>query len=49
MKIRKLLLAVCPLIIVVGFLSGCHTVKGAGEDITQTGETVTNTAQAATT
>ncbi len=47
MKIRKLILAICPLVMVVGLLSGCNTVKGAGEDVTQTGETITNTAQAA--
>lgn len=44
MKIKKLLFAVCSLVLVMGFLSGCHTVAGAGQDISDTGQTITNVA-----
>ncbi len=48
MKIRKLILTVCPLVLMLGFLSGCHTVQGAGKDISDTGQTITQTAAQAT-
>lgn len=48
MKIKKLVLAICPLVLVMGFLSGCNTVKGAGQDVSQTGQTISNAASSAT-
>lgn len=47
MKIRKLILAICPVILMVGFLSGCNTVAGAGQDISDTGQTITHAAKSA--
>ena len=38
---NKLLLLVCATMIV---LSGCNTVRGAGEDISRGGQAVSNTA-----
>lgn len=40
---KKLILMLCPLIL-VGFLSGCNTVRGAGQDISDTGQTISQTA-----
>ncbi len=45
---KKLILAICPLILVMGLLSGCHTVKGAGQDVSDVGHTVSNAASSAT-
>lgn len=45
---KKLILAICPLVLVMGLVSGCNTVKGAGEDVSQTGQSVSNAAVAAT-
>lgn len=45
---KKFLLMLCPLVLTLGLLSGCHTVQGAGEDIADTGATITNAASAAT-
>lgn len=42
--IKKVLLTLCPLVFVAAILSGCHTAAGAGEDVAQTGQTVTNVA-----
>ncbi len=42
--IKKVLLTLCPLVFVAAILSGCHTTAGAAEDVTQTGQTVTNVA-----
>lgn len=47
MKIRKLILAVCLVILVLGFLSGCNTIQGAGQDISDTGQTITSVAKSA--
>lgn len=48
MKIKKLILAICPVILALGLLSGCHTVSGAGQDISDTGQTISNVANSAT-
>jgi predicted small secreted protein len=48
MKMRKLILAICPLLLVMGLLGGCHTVKGAGQDISDTGQTISNAASSVT-
>lgn len=44
MKIIKSILAICPLLLILGFLSGCHTVQGAGRDISETGQTISHAA-----
>jgi predicted small secreted protein len=41
---KKIIMLICPLILVMGLLSGCHTVAGAGQDISDTGHTITNVA-----
>jgi|GEM_PF-4355762 len=48
MKIMKFILSICPILLVMGFLTGCHTLQGAGQDVSQTGQTVTNVAAQAT-
>ena len=48
MTIKKLILAICPLVLVMGLVSGCNTVKGAGQDVSDTGKTISNAASAAT-
>ncbi|MBS0350918.1 MAG: hypothetical protein JSR33_07015 [Proteobacteria bacterium] len=45
---KKVLLAICPLFFAMGLLTGCHTAQGVGQDVAQTGNTVTNAAAAAT-
>ncbi len=44
---KKLILWICPLLMTAGILAGCNTVAGAGQDVAQTGQTVTNAAYAA--
>jgi predicted small secreted protein len=48
MKLTKFLLILCPLVLTVGLLSGCNTVKGAGQDISDTGQTISHVASEAT-
>jgi predicted small secreted protein len=48
---RKLLLAVLPLLGLLGslpLLTACHTVQGAGEDISATGHAISNGAEKTT-
>ncbi len=47
--IKKVLLAICPLVFVAALLTGCHTVEGAGQDVADTGNTVSNVASGTTT
>lgn len=42
---KKLILAICPLVLVMGLLSGCNTVKGAGQDVADTGQTISGAAR----
>jgi predicted small secreted protein len=44
---RKLVLWICPLLMVASILTGCNTTAGAGQDIQQTGQTVSNAAYSA--
>jgi predicted small secreted protein len=44
---KKLLLWICPVLMSISLLTGCDTVAGAGQDVQQTGQTVTDTAYTA--
>lgn len=48
MSIKRAVLAVFPLVLAVGLLVGCNTVKGAGQDVASTGHAISNAASAAT-
>lgn len=48
---RKLLLALLPLLGVLAaapLLAACHTIEGAGEDLSAAGHAISNTVQKAT-
>lgn len=45
---KKLILWICPLLMAASLLAGCNTVAGAGQDVSQTGQAVTNAAYSAT-
>lgn len=47
MRRCKFLLTFAALFIGFNILTGCHTVAGAGQDVSETGQTVTHAANAA--
>lgn len=46
MKIRNLFLTLSSLVFLFGVLTACHTVAGAGQDVADTGHTITHAANA---
>lgn len=44
MKLKKLLLPISLLVILTTLVTGCNTVEGAGQDISQGGRAISNAA-----